>query len=267
MGGAMNCRICAHDIEPFARSTLLGRFEIGYYRCTHCGFIRTEEPYWLSEAYSSAITASDVGLVQRNNQLAAITMVVISAFFRRGGRFLDYAGGYGLFVRLMRDSGYDFRWYDRYCENIFARGFEVSSSDMGPLEMQTAFEVFEHLADPAEELEQMLTRSKSILFTTQLLPEPHPRPGEWWYYGLEHGQHIAFYTRRSLAILAERSGLNFYTNGTSMHLFTGKRLCQPLFSALARFKTARFPAPLVKRKSLIPADYARATGSSLDREV
>jgi len=34
------------------------------------------------------------------------------------GIFLDYAAGYGLFVRLMRDAGYNFRWSDLYCQNL-----------------------------------------------------------------------------------------------------------------------------------------------------
>jgi len=39
------------------------------------------------------------------------------------GIFLDYAAGYGLFVRLMRDAGYNFRWSDLYCQNLFVRGW------------------------------------------------------------------------------------------------------------------------------------------------
>jgi hypothetical protein len=249
----------------FASAAVLGKYTVGYFRCSRCGFIRTEEPYWLEEAYSSAITGSDVGLVRRNFQLAAIAKVVIATFFGRAGYFVDYAGGYGLFVRLMRDSGFDFRWYDKYCNNLFARDFVAPQPVTEPAELLTAFEVFEHLADPFGELERMLTFSPNILFTTQLLPEPAPRPGEWWYYGLEHGQHIAFYTREALLQLAKRAGLNYYTNGASMHLFTEKRLLQPLFFGLARYRTARFLAPFVGRKSLVSADYAAAAGSVLDR--
>jgi hypothetical protein len=40
------------------------------------------------------------------------------------------------------------------------------------------------------------------MFSTLLVPEPAPKLEDWWYYGLEHGQHIAFYTRKSLAVLA-----------------------------------------------------------------
>lgn len=262
----MSCKICGDNVEPFSRACLLGRYEIEFYRCDSCGFICTEEPYWLEEAYAAAITGSDVGLVQRNIQLTKVSKVLISVFFDRAGRFVDYAGGYGLLVRLMRDNGFDFRWYDKYCENLFSRDFVAPQAGSEPVELLTAFEVFEHLADPWSELERMLAFSRNILFTTQLLPEPVPRPGEWWYYGVEHGQHIAFYTRRALASLAKRAGLNFYTNGASMHLFTEKRLLQPLFFALARYKTARLLAPFSGRESLIAADYNAASGSVLDRE-
>lgn len=252
-------------MEPFGRGMILGRYETGYHRCPSCGFVCTGEPIWLEEAYSEAITGSDVGLVRRNQQLSGISAVLIRAFFEGGGRFVDYAGGYGLFVRLMRDRGFDFRWYDKYCDNLFARGFEAGEPGNPPAELLTAFEVFEHLVDPGEELERMLAYSRSVLFTTQLLPEPAPRPGEWWYYGPEHGQHIAFYTRKSLALLGERFGLDFYTNGASMHLFTDKRISRPLFLGLARHRISRLLAPFAGRGSLTETDFAAASGSSLTK--
>ncbi len=260
----MLCPICNVPTRTIASATILGKFDAAYFQCPQCGFIRTEEPYWLEEAYACAITGSDTGLVKRNIQLASIARVVITTFFGHSGCFVDYAGGYGLFVRLMRDSGFNFRWYDKYCENIFARGFAASEPGMETVKLLTAFEVFEHLTAPFEELERMLAYSRNILFTTQLLPEPTPRPGEWWYYGLEHGQHIAFYTRRALSLLAKRAGLYFYTNGKSMHLFTEKRILSPLFFCLAHYKTARLIAPFVERGSLVSQDYNTASGSVLD---
>lgn len=260
----MLCAICRVPTASFAAATMLEKYDVCFYRCPSCGFIQIAKPYWLDEAYSAAITGSDIGLVKRNCDMAAISKVVISLLFNSSGKFVDYAGGYGLFVRLMRDSGYDFDWNDKFCANLFAQGFVAQAPGSTPVEMITAFEVFEHLVDPVGELERILNYSRNILFTTQLLPEPAPNPGQWWYYGLEHGQHIAFYTRRSLASLAERFCLNFYTNGTSMHLFTEKRLSQPLFSGFARYKTARFLAPLIRRSSLLLDDYKQTTGSSLE---
>jgi len=259
----MICKICATPTVFFGAARILGTHDVSYQRCPDCGFICTEEPYWFEEAYSSAITGSDIGLVHRNVAMAAVTKVLISTLLDSTGRFVDYAGGYGLFVRLMRDNGFDFRWYDSYCKNIFAGDFVAAPPGSERVELLTAFEVFEHLTEPWNELERMLAFSRTILFTTQLLPEPAPKPGEWWYYGLEHGQHISFYSRRALNRLAERAGLNYYTNGTSMHLFTEKRLSQTLFSLLARYKSARFVAPFFHRTSLIATDYHIRTGSSL----
>lgn len=261
----MNCSICMTPMGSFASAKILGQYQVGYFHCPQCGYVCTEEPYWLEDAYSSAITKSDVGLVSRNIQLSKVTAVLVSAFFNKSGSYVDYAGGYGLFVRLMRDIGIDFRWYDKYCANLFASDFMAPQPGAEPFELLTAFEVFEHLVDPWGELESMLKYSRNILFTTQILPEPIPEPSGWWYYGLEHGQHISFYSRRALAALARRAGLNFYTNGASMHLFTEKRLSQSLFFCLARYRTARLLAPFTGRNSLLEADYKTATGAALTK--
>lgn len=263
----MICSICSSSAVPVGSAKILGRYPAVYYRCGNCGFIRTEEPYWLDEAYATAaITGSDVGLVLRNIALAAISKVVIAVFFGKSGTFVDYAGGYGLLVRIMRDSGFDFRWYDKYCDNLFARGFPAPLPGSREVRLVTAFEVMEHLVDPWQELEQMLSYSRNILFTTELLPTPAPQPDKWWYYGLEHGQHVSFYSRESLLFLAKRAGLNYYTNGSTMHLFTEQRISRTLFSAIARYKIARMLAPLAGNGSFIAADYAAVSGTVPIRE-
>jgi hypothetical protein len=260
----MNCRICSvENIDFFSRAIILGKHDVRYFRCINCGFIFTEDPSWLEEAYSEAITGSDVGLVTRNIQLAQIARLVISCFFGKKGRFLDYAGGSGLLVRLMRDSGLDFYWHDKYCRNIFARQFEGLVDGKGTFELLTAFEVFEHLVDPLTELKKMLSLSRNVLFTTQLIPAVCPKPGEWWYYGPEHGQHISFYSMKSLKIAAMRLGVNFYSNGSSMHLFTDRKLPKQLFYIIARSKTAMLLSPFLRKRSLLADDFSSTSGSKL----
>jgi hypothetical protein len=56
----------------------------------------------------------DTGIMQRNLYLSKITAFILLLFFDCRKKFLDYAGGYGVFVRLMRDYGFDFYWYDKY---------------------------------------------------------------------------------------------------------------------------------------------------------
>lgn len=249
------CKTCSAQASPFSKATVLGRYEVAYYRCDECGFVQTEDPYWLEEAYSNAITASDIGLVSRNMRLSLLTMSLIRLCFNPAGKFLDHAGGYGLLVRLMRDAGYDFHLYDKYCKNIFAPGFGVAEGENGCYDLVTAFEFLEHTRDPLEELRRILCRSRNILFTTEIHPASVPFPEDWWYYGLEHGQHISLFTLKSLGILAGKLSLNFYTNGTSIHLFTEKQLPPFLFNLALKYPIASLLKLLCRRPSFLARDF------------
>jgi len=250
----MNCKICQSLSLPFATAKILnGKYKIQYFQCQNCGFIQTEEPYWLADAYSQAIAPSDEGLIFRNLMLAQITNNIISNFFNPEDNFLDFGGGYGLLVRLMRDIRYNFFWQDKYCQNLFAQGFEargdVASATLRvgeALRMQnrsyqllTAFEVFEHLVNPLEDIKELLKYSQNILFSTELIPANNPKPDQWWYYALNEGQHISLYSLKSLSILAEKFGLNLYTNHSSIHLLTEKKISQELFGKLSEYNAGK----------------------------
>jgi 2-polyprenyl-3-methyl-5-hydroxy-6-metoxy-1,4-benzoquinol methylase len=256
----LRCKICSAESASFSRAKILNRHDVEYFRCPACGFVQTEEPHWLAEAYADAISFADVGLVQRNLRRVPIVTALIGTFFQAGGKFIDYGGGYGLLVRLMRDAGFDFYRSDRHCANLLAQGFEANPEENGNYELLTAMELFEHLADPIGEIERMLGHSRSIFFTTLLLPDQAPQPGDWWYYVPDQGQHISFYTRKSLAVIAERFGLTLVTDGVSRHLLTERRVSPLIFSTVTKYKTALILAPLFRRKSLVPSDYQKVTG-------
>ncbi|PKP59337.1 MAG: class I SAM-dependent methyltransferase [Candidatus Altiarchaeales archaeon HGW-Altiarchaeales-1] len=193
----MTCKICNSDTNEVFEAKILNSYNVKYYKCKHCGFIQTEKPYWLNEAYSSAISSLDVGLVSRNLSFVPITASIIEKYFKVNGKFLDYGGGTGLFVRLMRDKGFDFYRQDIYCENLFAQNFDINDLDDKKIkfELLTAFEVFEHLKDPLIEIEKMFKLSDSILFSTELQPLENVTPDNWWYFVPETGQHISFYSK------------------------------------------------------------------------
>ena len=243
----MNCTICGGKLLNFATSTLMGLYEVKYFRCAGCGFLRTEEPYWLEDAYASAINLADVGMVQRNQRIAKISRALITLLFDGRGRFVDYGGGYGLFVRMMRDTGYDFYRTDKHCSNLFASEFEADLPTGGGYELLTAFELFEHLVDPVSELKRMLEFSSSIFFTTELLPDTPPLPEAWSYFGLDHGQHVSFYTRRSLEFLAQQFGLRLYSDGKFRHLLTPKKLTPLCFRVASTYRVAALLEPLTGR--------------------
>ncbi|GAG32417.1 unnamed protein product, partial [marine sediment metagenome] len=247
----------------FSTAQILKKYKIQYFKCTMCGFIQTEDPYWLDESYSQAITESDLGLVSRNIALSRITKALILTNFDSNGKFLDYGGGYGLFVRIMRDLGFDFYWHDKFCQNIFAKGFEVDINNQ-LYELCVAFEILEHLAYPLIEIEKITNLSKNILFSTKLIPQNTPKPIEWWYYGLEHGQHISFYTFDSLSFIATKFGLNLYSNKQNIHLFTEEEISPIIFRLLLNQKITSLLDFILKKKSFISEDYYKITGNSLN---
>jgi hypothetical protein len=133
---------------------------------------------------------------------------------------LDYGGGTGLFTRLMRDIGYNYFWHDPYTENLFSRGFEYDNQNIKAI---STFESFEHFVSPMEDINEMLNISDNIIFSTNLLSYPIPKPWEWWYYGLSHGQHISFYSKKTLNYIAKTFNTNFYTFG-NLHILTNKNI-------------------------------------------
>ncbi len=253
----MTCKICNNETEKAITTLVLNKYEAVYYYCTKCKFLFAGEPIWLGEAYKNSINISDTGILQRNQIFVRMTSTLIYFFLNKSDRFLDYAGGYGIFTRLMRDIGFDFYWDDKYSQNLLARGFEISESDRKRFEAVTAFEVFEHLVNPLEELEKMIQYSDNIIFSTELLPENIPNPNDWWYYGFEHGQHISFYSYKTLEFLADIYNLNFYSFG-GYHLFSKKRLNKKLILfCLKLSKAGLFQFLQSRMKSLTWKDHLK----------
>jgi len=191
-----------------------------------------------------------------------IASTLIYSLFDKKGRFLDFGGGYGVFVRLMRDVGFDFYWQDKHTDNLFAKGFELTEITNKKIELLTCFEAFEHFIEPTKELEKLLKTSRNILLSTEFIPEPLPHPDQWWYYGAEHGQHIGFYQKDTFEYLADKFNLYFYTNGQNIHLLTEKRLPPSAFKWMSKF--SKFITPLLKTrmKSLTWEDSEKIKASS-----
>ncbi|TXB63797.1 class I SAM-dependent methyltransferase [Phaeodactylibacter luteus] len=264
----VNCRVCSGKTNVTFQKKVLGKYLVNYAKCEKCGLIQTETPFWLDEAYSSAITSLDIGLISRNLHYQTVVSRIIENTFNSRGKFLDYGGGYGMFVRMMRDRGFNYYRQDIHCDNLFAKYFDIedlSKSDR-QFELVTAFEVMEHLVDPVDELNKILSYGKNVLFSTELQPENNIEG--WWYIASETGQHIAFYTEKALKILADRFGLNFYTNGRTLHLFTEKEFdTNPL--EMQQAKSGLFIRGLRKIRRMIYSEITNPRPSllSIDFEM
>ena len=234
----MKCRICAVEMRHAFRHLLLRKHDVEYFQCDACGFLQTETPYWLEEAYSSAIVSADTGIMWRNVYLSKVATAVLWRLFRGRGKFLDAAGGYGLFTRLMRDIGFDYYWSDPHAQNLVARGFE-GSAEMAPYAAVSAFEVLEHVVDPLEFLSDLMRtmQTRTVLTSTELFTGAAPDPAHWWYYAFDAGQHISFYRRSTLEAIAGKLGLKLYS-GRSIHLWTDRSLSALGFRLLSEPRLA-----------------------------
>jgi len=215
----MNCPICKNDAARHADATVRNEIPTTLFRCNRCGFMFMSPVTWLAEAYQRPIDPTDVGYVARNIDSANFLSEFLRPLHREDSLYCDYGAGCGMLVRLMRDRGFRFHWHDRYAANLFASYCEAIPESFAPYRLITAIEVFEHLPDPLEGLREILQLGSTILFTTELQPEPAPMPDDWWYYGLGHGQHISFYTEKALEILASTFGLRYLRIRPSWHLF------------------------------------------------
>lgn len=215
-----NCSVCSSPMKPLFKATVLKKYEIKYFVCDNCGYICTEDPYWLNEAYSSAIAKTDIGLVSRNvhnaERLSRILSILYPSF---KNKILDFGGGYGMLCRLMRDNGFDCYWTDKYCKNLFAQHFE-GREERYPV--VTAFELMEHTINPLEQVRDIIRMytPEMFIFSTEIYNQRIPPSPDWWYYAFETGQHIAFFQPRTLAVIAQSCGMNYMQLSKDLHIFS-----------------------------------------------
>jgi hypothetical protein len=226
----MKCKICGAQTQEIFKTLVLLRYHVTYYHCQVCDFVHTEDPYWLAEAYCNPISHTDTGILARNITLTRIVAVLIYFLYNKQSAFVDYAGGYGIFTRLMRDIGFDYYWYDPYAHNMLAPGFSYVP-EKKTVSLVTAFECFEHFTDPLKETATMLSIASHIIFTTDFIPDPIPLPHAWWYYACDQGQHISFYRQRTFDYIAQQYGLKFYSHW-GIHLLTSKDINPRYFRML-----------------------------------
>ena len=207
--------------------------KVRYMRCSKCGYVQTEQPYWLDRAYENSVNDSDTGILARNFTNLHVVLATLFAMRNLRQRVVDFAGGYGILTRLLRDHGVEALWSDAFTRNLVARGFEHNGEPAG---LVTAFEAFEHFVNPGLELDKMMATAPNVLLSTAIVPDPVPRPGEWWYYGSEHGQHIGFYTLDALRILAARHRRHLLTDGHFYHLMTEKKIGATNWNSCLRLK-------------------------------
>ena len=247
MSDAPICRLCGGGVTPLSTQRILDKYDVRYFRCATCDLIETEPPFWLAEAYSQTLAALDTGALVRNQVCARLTLTVALIAGVGDRACLDFGGGHGVLVRMLRDFGLDFRWHDRFGENLFARGFGGSADE--PHVLVTAFEVLEHFANVGAELDRLFRPGHGLILVSTLL---HDGPADdWWYYTPESGQHVAFYSKRTMQYLAGRYGYRAYV-GDAYTLFVHRDVRLSAWRRALLGRVVRAPYWTYGVASLIP---------------
>ncbi len=239
----------------------MAKYDVGYFYCAACGFVCSEEPYWLKEAYSSAISITDTGILRRNLELSSKLACALFFCLRAEGTFVDIAGGYGIMTRLMRDNGFNYFWEDKYCANLLAKGFEAPQNTRNVTAM-SAFEVLEHTVDPVAFISEAMGRydCRTIILSTETYIGEAPPRADWWYLSPASGQHVSFFHHRTLQHIADRLGVKFYSS-CGLHIFTDRQLRHPWLLRLLRNSTSSLFMRFVRARlgSLSDSDHVILT--------
>jgi hypothetical protein len=225
-----------------------------YSECGQCGSLQTQRPTWLNAAYAqSNLTNADVGAAQR--VLINFALVLVLTKILRIESILDFGGGDGLLCRLLRDRGLEAQTIDEHAKPTYCQPFQGELSNY--YDLVTAFEVFEHLPRPSQINELFERRPRYVLASTEVYSGQGPA---WWYLCPLQGQHVFFYSKNALEILAKRQGYTYYAIG-GKHLFArdqihwARRLALSVATSELVFRFFRASLPFTETWSWIQEDF------------
>jgi hypothetical protein len=242
-----SCRLCAGQLSRRFNLRVIGKYDVQYYECINCRSLQTEEPFWLAEAYAQNLSNLDTGAAQRNLHNLAACYAVAKLFNLSNA--IDIGGGDGLLCRLLRDYGINCFVKDKYARPAYAQGF--TEPDFQKPDLVLAFEMLEHLVNPSTELDDLFGPTPDVLllstgiFTTQ--------KEDWWYLAPESGQHIFFYARKALDLIAAKYDYRLILSGGFILFVKSERLTR-IKSLLAKLLlTGRICRLIRSRLALLPA--------------
>lgn len=271
------CLVCGHEALEAVNEVVLGRHRTRRLQCHHCGFQWFDgSERWMAEAYGDPIASTDTGIVMRSLRVHRLVSTLLALRWRPGP-VLDWGSGSGLLVRLLRDDGHDCHGFEPHTQPILAAGFTASDPPAATPQRRyraiVAIEVVEHIADPLAFFETVLQLSDTVLFSTELL-DRNQQGDQWWYYSLETGQHISFFTAQSLRAIAALHGCQYSAAcGQSLHLISRNRGDGLAFRWLTGPRRSRLFYPISRvfsrlqgRRSLVMADHHAAQQALRQRQ-
>lgn len=224
------CRLCGQTSAlRFSRRDSDG-YHVSYYECSFCRSLQTEDPHWLSDLYAEhAQRLLTPGSEEQNPDLDTWAVertlycrMAIYLFWKLSGlskpsdKLLDWGGGPGLLVRMLRDIGIDAYNHEAYIRNHFSAGFSRSNNET--YKFVTAFEVFEHFAKPKSDLEGIFSLEPEVLLISTGIYRN--QGADWPYLGLPKSAHVFFYSDEAFKIIGRTFGYSVARLPRSLTLFT-----------------------------------------------
>jgi SAM-dependent methyltransferase len=209
-----NCEICRRKVLD------ISGVPIYYYRCPVCGFIFTTafdhftKDDFLRHIYNEEYLLVDPDYLDvRPRANAAVLCNLFSDAKPR--RILDYGGGNGVLADLLHAAGFpQAETYDP-----FVARHAVRPTDR--FDCVVSFEVVEHTTEPARvfaEMNEFLTESGLVLFSTLLQPADIEHQGLNWWYAAPRNGHVSLYSRASLVQVVQPFGFRLGSFNDGFHV-------------------------------------------------
>jgi hypothetical protein len=196
------CRLCRGDARYRYHLSILAKSSVAYFECTQCLSLQSEKPYWLDESYAPQSQFPDIRALVRILQTREDIYFLCSALgITASDRVLDWGGGNGLLVRMMRDLGINAYRYDLYIKNNYALGYEFDQSSH--YSMVLAIQVWEHFDDAADEVRKIFDlRPDVVVISTGT----YAGQGPDWEYLNAYGRHIFLFSLEARKRIGDQYG-------------------------------------------------------------
>ncbi len=258
------CLLCtSSDLEKLEHYQ-----EVGLVKCKSCNFVFSERIPTLGDLidyYSNNY--------QRTSYLSPITVKryneLLDGFepFRKTGKLLDVGAGYGFFLEIARERGWEVHGTElteEAVEHCRGKGIKMFQGEFHDLDLDPdsydviiSIEVIEHINTPKDYVstaKKILRKGGLFYLTTPNFNSILRYRLKEQYNVIEYPNHLCYYTSRTLTKLFTENGfqpMNMKTTGLSLtRLLTskdkekdsGEFVCETSDDEMLRFKIERNPA-------------------------
>ncbi len=268
----MFCKLCRSETTYKFSLPLVNNIQGDYFECKNCQMLQSYHldsmsPEGMADFYELDSELSlDCGSAWRQycimNRVEHLVRLKIVPDLSGNHKMLDFGCGSGFVVSALRS---EFKWntfgYEPYAEATFSsdRVFQNWEAVVqnGSYSLIIASEVFEHFTNPEQQIikiRDVLAREYAFVYITTGLYVPDKRGKDWNYLVPQSGQHVAFYSHKTMRKVRELLGAtSIYQVGAEYEwLFvrlpsSASQLARARFSATAAFLRAAVGLGILKK--------------------